>query len=129
MTVPDSTVELLLDRMKSYDTTSQWVLQTAAFIGNRFDASTMQVFGCGDSQGDGSSILSAIDSLVEDGILCLDGSKFRFVHDQIWAAASSLTSVDRESMHLHIGRQLLKGASSHSRESVDKDPYTTCMPP
>ena len=119
MNVPDSAVELLLDRMKSYDATSQRVLQIAALIGNRFDASTMQVFGCGDIQGEGSSILSAIDSLVEDGILCLDGYKFRFVHDQIWAAASSLTPVDRESMHLYIGRQLLKGASSHSKESVD----------
>ena len=116
MNVPDSAVKLLLDRMKSYDATSQRVLQIAALIGNRFYASTMQVFGYGDIQGEGSSILSAIDSLVEDG---LDGSKFRFVHDQIWAAASSLTPVDRESMHLHIGRQLLKGASSHSRESVD----------
>lgn len=119
MSVPDSAVGLLLDRMKSYDATSQWVLQIAALIGYRFDASTMQVFGAGGSQGSGSSILLSIDSLIEDGMLCLDGAKLRFAHDQVWAAAASLTPVDCESMHLFIGRQLLKGASSHSRESVD----------
>lgn len=120
-TIADSAVELVLGRMTMYGAEVMWALKIGALIGNRFDASTMQLFHAGsDGGGDGSSILTAVDFLVEDGIVSLDGAMFRFNHDVLWQAAYALTPTeDIEKTHLFIGQRLLKGASCHSSESVE----------
>ena len=119
--IVDSAVELVLGRMKLYGAEVMWALKIAALIGIRFEASTMQLFHSGsDGGGDGSSILSPIDFLVEDGIISLDGTMYRFNHDVLWQAAYSLTPMeDIEKTHLFIGQRLLKGASCRSSESVE----------
>ena len=120
-TIVDSAVELVLGRMKLYGAEVMWALKIAALIGIRFEASTMQLFHSGsDGGGDGSSILTAVDFLLEDGIISLDGATFRFNHDVLWQAAYSLTPrEDIEKTHLFVGQRLLKGASCRSSESVD----------
>ena len=111
--VPDNAVALLLERMTQYGPEVQRVLQVAALMGRRFDASALKMFEAGgDAGGDGSEILAHIDTLINDGLVCVDKAELRFAHDSVWEAALALTPVtDRESMHLLIGRQLLQAAS------------------
>ena len=120
--VPDNAVALLLERMTQYGTDVQRVLQIAALMGRRFDASALKMFQAGgDADGDGSAILGHIDTIVGDGLVCIDKTELRFAHDSIWEAALSLTPVsERERMKLLIGRQILNTAiNSDSCASLD----------
>jgi predicted ATPase len=119
--VPDNAVALLLERMTQYGPDVQRVLQVAALMGRRFGASALKMFQAGgDGGGDGSAILAHIDTVVDDGLACVDKAELRFAHDSIWEAAISLTpALERESMHLQIGRQILHAVSNRSCESLD----------
>ena len=74
-------------------------------IGRRFDASALKMFQAGgDADGDGSAILAHIDTLINDGLVCIDKTELRFAHDSVWEAGLSLTpSPERETMHFYIG--------------------------
>ena len=114
--VPDNAVALLLERMSQYGPDVQRALQIAALMGRCFDASALKMFQAGgDTDGDGSAILGHIDTIVDDGLVCLDKAKLRFAHDSIWEAALALTpGFERERMNLLIGRQMLHAASNNS---------------
>lgn len=119
--VPDDAVALLLERMNQYGPDVQRALQIAALMGRRFDASALKIFQAGgDADGDGSAILAHIDTIFDDGLVCIDKAELRFAHDSIWEAALSLTPVsERELMNLLIGRQMLNAARIDSRASLD----------
>ena len=119
--VPDNAAALLLERMTHYGPDVQRVLQVAALMGRRFDASALKMFAAGgDGGGDGSEILAHIDTLINDGLVCIDKAELRFAHDSIWEAAMSLTPLpEKEIMHLLIGRQLLQAASGPVCPSLD----------
>ena len=119
--IPDNAVSLLLERMTQYGPGVQRMLQVAALMGRRFDASALKMFEAGtDGGGDGSGILAHIDTLINDGLVCVDKAELRFAHDSIWEAALSLTPIaERESMHIIIGRRLLHALRTSSREHLD----------
>ena len=119
--IPDNAVALLLERMTQYGPGVQRMLQVAALMGRRFDASALKMFEAGDDGGgDGSEILAHTDTAIGDGLVCVDKTELRFAHDSIWEAALSLTPItERESMHLLIGRRLLHALRISSREHLD----------
>ena len=120
--VPDNAVALLLERMTQYGPDVQRALQVAALMGRRFDASALKAFQAGcDADGDGSTILACIDTIVDDGLVCIDTAELRFAHDSIWEAALSLTpETERGRMSLYIGRQILNDAARYdSYASLD----------
>lgn len=120
-TIPENAVALLLERMTHYGPDVQRVLQVAALMGRRFDALAMKMFQAGgDVGGDGSAILAHIDTVVDDGLVCIDKAELRFAHDSIWEAALSLTPLtERERMHLLIGQHLLSERSRQPQEILD----------
>ena len=119
--VPDNAVAFLLERMAHYGPDVQQVLQVAALMGRRFDALALKAFQAGgDARGDGTAILTHIDTIVDDGLVCIDKAELRFAHDSIWEAAISLTpAAQREMAHLMIGRQMLCAVNHGSPEILD----------
>jgi len=123
--IPDNAAALLLERIIHYEPDVQKALQVAALMGRRFDASALKICHAGgDIGGDGSAILTHIDNVIDDGLVCIDKAELRFAHDSIYEAAISLTpTAERESMHLMIGRQMLKaegGLDFHLELIVDQ---------
>ena len=116
--IPDNAIGLLLEGMTQYVSDVQRVLQVAALMGRRFDASALQMFQAGsDADGDGSAILAHINTIVDDGLVCIDKAGLRFAHDSIWEAALSLTPVlERERMNLLIGRHILSACNRSCAE-------------
>jgi len=119
--VPDDAITFFLERMTLYSPDVQRVLQVAALMGRRFDALALRTFQAGgDACGDGHTILAHVDTIINDGLVCIDKAELRFAHDSIWEAALSLTpALEREMMHLTIGRQMLYAASHDPSEILD----------
>ena len=113
--VPDSAVAFLLERMTQYGPDVQRVLQVAALMGRCFNALALKAFqaGGGNARDNGLAILAHVDTIVDDGLVCIDKAELRFAHDSIWEAAISLTpAAERNATHLAIGRQMLCAQSS-----------------
>ena len=110
--VADATVDLLMDMMNSYEPEVRWMLQVASCLGFRFDESAIVALASATQTQDvfprRDDIHKHIDVAMADGLLLKDGADtYRFSHDQIWLAASSLIpEKERGAMHLQIGRKL-----------------------
>ncbi|XCN74616.1 MAG: AAA family ATPase [Candidatus Electrothrix aestuarii] len=123
--ITDNAVELLAEKINSLPHEASSLLQTAACIGNSFDFLPLST----------CSNRSSIDALpllwhaMKEGLiqplnenykhieLALHAS-FKFTHDKIRQAAYELLPANiKKSIHLQLGRLLLKKASSSSRLS------------
>ena len=126
--VADNAVDLLIVMMRSYSPELRWLLQIASCLGFRFDVTAIALLASASEEmalADGSSISTHIQAAVADGLLIEESAGvYHFSHDQIWLAAYSLTPpADRNSLHLRIGRQLRKKASSGDTDDADGDAF------
>ncbi len=122
--IADNAVDLMLAMMRSHSEEVQWVLRVAACLGSRFDERTIKLLylSIGDDPGGVNVHLRA---LVDDGLLLPDGDSFKFAHDQIWEASYALTPPEeRETMHMEIGRELLRRASAAGEELFEDMMFT-----
>ena len=106
--VADNAVDLLLGMMEGYGLTVRWLLQVASRLGPRFDTKTILFLAVSMNVCHNAELQKCIEIVVDDGIIVKDGPNgYRFSHDQIWQAASSLTpDCERSMLHLSIGRAL-----------------------
>ena len=117
--VADNVIDLMVDRIHGFPLHAQTALQLAACIGTRFDLDTLAALcarsleetadNLADALG-GGLILPVDDAEPDPPSPSADRSAvcYRFVHDRVREAASSLIDpAGRTAIHLEIGRLLL----------------------
>ena len=115
--VADNAVDLLVRRMKGYGPEIELMLQVAACLGTSFDPKALCL--CFTDQKNEGSVDSCLMKLMADGLINEVGAVYRFGHDLIWQAAYALTSSPKQqSMHLHVGRQLLRNGKEEERNQM-----------
>ncbi len=115
--ITDNVVDLLVRKLRSFPAATQEVLKLAACIGNTFDLDTLAVITPQDKEHHEKNLEAA---LAQQVIYPKSGKTFMFTHDRLHQAAYSLIAEkERKSLHLEIGRLLLKNfqASHHDGDS------------
>eukprot|EP00563_Minutocellus_polymorphus_P009506 CAMPEP_0181023288 /NCGR_PEP_ID=MMETSP1070-20121207/1972_1 /TAXON_ID=265543 /ORGANISM="Minutocellus polymorphus, Strain NH13" /LENGTH=1457 /DNA_ID=CAMNT_0023100295 /DNA_START=2921 /DNA_END=7294 /DNA_ORIENTATION=+ len=117
--VADEVVDLLVGRMKGYGPEIELVLQVVACLGTSCDPNALCLCFT-DEDRNSTSVDSCLMRLMADGLINKVGVMYRFGHDLIWQAAYALltSSSKQQSMHLHVGRQLLKNGSEEERNQM-----------
>lgn len=101
----DNVVELLLQRLRELPESAQKMLEIGACIGSDFDPDVLACAAGYSTQ----QVEQALDEVLKEGLLVRKSAGFRFAHDRVQQAASTLIAPDeRMPIHLRIGRQLLK---------------------
>nr|AEH57218.1 ser/thr kinase [Prochloron didemni P1-Palau] len=124
--ITDNVVDLTLDKLSLLSEATQAVLRLSACIGNRFDLNTLSIISEKPLSETYRNLLPAIQQgLIQptselkttskdpiDSALVVEDYQFR--HDRIQQAAYTLIDVDsRKSVHLQIGRLLLKSCDQN----------------
>ncbi|HLP45490.1 MAG TPA: ATP-binding protein, partial [Candidatus Kapabacteria bacterium] len=114
LAITENVVDLLLQRIKLFPQSVQDVLKLSACAGNTFALETLSVIAGKDAQ-----IHESLEiALRENLIYPLDDRQYKFMHDRIQQAAYALISEgDKKSVHLKIGRLLLREFGEH--ESIE----------
>ena len=123
--IKSNVVDLMRRKLLRLGAAEMWSVKVAACLGAQTQALTLELL----SQGLGLAVENGLAALlhrpVDEGLLMKVGSTYRFSHDQIQQAAYSLVSTsDRPSFHLQLGRSLIKGAIV---EGLDGDILFTCV--
>jgi histidine kinase len=113
--ITDNVVDLMAKKISRLPESTQDAMKLAACIGNSFDPATLSVIserGAGD-------INRALHEALAAGLLTPLGNLIRFSHDRIQQAVYSLIAEsDRKSVHLDIGRLLLRDTPLEEQEDI-----------
>jgi PAS domain S-box-containing protein len=103
--ITDNIVDLMLGKIKNLAQETQQLLILAACYGFRFNLSHLSIIARQNEE----LVLGTLQPALHEGLIIpLDGM-YQFVHDRIQQAAYSLiTNAEKMSVHLKIGRLLLK---------------------
>jgi len=105
MQVTENVIEFMADKISHFPKNTQEILKICACIGNRFDLELLSVVS-------GKSIeetLSDLTSAIQEDMISLHGSMYKFLHDRIQEAAySMIPEAEKEAMHYRIGSNVLK---------------------
>ncbi|MEN6439503.1 MAG: PocR ligand-binding domain-containing protein [Syntrophobacter sp.] len=117
--ITDNVVELMAGKLRRLSPETGKLLQLAACMGNEFDLRTLALI----SQTNGPVALELLsEALAEDLLLPLDSyyklpemaiqARFGFPHDRVQQAAyAQISPLERQTVHLAIGRLLLAGTT------------------
>jgi len=106
-------VDLMISKIQTLPAKTQQTLSMAAYIGNRFDTSTLNTITSQDS----TDILTALSPALQEGLINISNGYFSFVHDRIQEAGYSLVpQSDLTQTHLEIGRLLLAETATEDLE-------------
>ncbi|WP_373528478.1 AAA family ATPase [Nostoc sp.] len=112
--ITDNIVNLMIGRMQKLPRATQQVLKLASCIGNRFD---LEVLAIASEQSIQETANALVEAILRGLIICIESDEsakknYRFYHDRIQQAAYSLIADEsKPTVHLKIGRILLKNAS------------------
>ncbi|MGA1842176.1 MAG: AAA family ATPase [bacterium] len=102
--ISDNVAELLSERIRRLPVETRQILKLAAYIGNRFDLSTLSLI----SEQPEEAIKRALIPALPEKIIITSGQTYLFGHDLIQETAYQLaTEGEKDALHLHIGRALL----------------------
>jgi predicted ATPase len=132
--VSDNPSELISKKINSLDVTVQEVLRLAAFVGYTFEVDVLEyilVVGTNASKENigkplndvQNSVLERVEVALSSGLVMNIGhGVFKFSHDSIQYILyqSVATDLERETMHLVIGRGLLRMVSCAERSDDEK---------
>ena len=122
----DDLIHLMHEKIRRLSKQGQWVLKCAACIGSRFNLGTLAAM-CNTSP---VLCLHDLEESIREGLVLLeDGSNlaspgelesvtFRYLHDRVQQAAYALLSVkQKQRLHAHIGRIMLRNMTDGQREA------------
>ncbi|SEM92544.1 Predicted ATPase [Stigmatella aurantiaca] len=103
----DNVVDFMVGKLRQLPSGSQHLLRLAACVGNDFSLQMLGTLAGLEEVGD---VEQGLESALQEGMLTRTGpEKYRFLHDRIQQAAHALISqAEGRSVHLRIGRLLLK---------------------
>jgi len=117
--ISDNVVELMARRIKQFPTETQNILKLASVIGYLFEIKMLKAVY---ERPLGETAAGALKDALEEGLIMPTGDDveagvFRFAHDRIRQAAYSLIpETERPSVHLQVGRLILKNTPADSQE-------------
>ncbi len=115
MGITDNVADLLEERLLSLDTDMKNVLTVAACVGGRFMPSELAMI-LGQSE---EEVLQRLNDAVQLQFLEHNIGMYAFAHDRVQQAAYDLLSEEtRHTIHLKIGRVLLKSAKKISSDEL-----------
>ncbi|MDX2099612.1 MAG: AAA family ATPase, partial [Leptolyngbyaceae cyanobacterium bins.59] len=134
--ITENVVELLANKICSFHPNTQVALQLAACIGAKFTLQTLQIaFSARLENANAQETIAALQEAVREGVLIplsdlyqpseenralLENQltiEYQFTHDRLQQAAYSLLSESEcQTIHLHLGRTLLKQAGERDRD-------------
>ncbi|EAU69933.1 serine/threonine protein kinase and signal transduction histidine kinase (sthk) with gaf and pas/pac sensor [Stigmatella aurantiaca DW4/3-1] len=112
----DNVVDFMVGKLRQLPSGTQQLLQLAACVGNVFSLQLLRTLAGLEDVGD---VEQGLAPALQEGLLTRTGpEQYRFLHDRIQQAAHALISeAEGKSVHLRIGRLLLK---SLSPEALDE---------
>jgi predicted ATPase/signal transduction histidine kinase/DNA-binding NarL/FixJ family response regulator/tRNA A-37 threonylcarbamoyl transferase component Bud32 len=129
LNITDNVVDLMIGKLKKLPEAAQQVLRLAACIGNRFDLDTLSIIY---EKSTAETFQNLMSVLTEGFILPFSSLElnceeiqssplairhFQFLHDRVQQAAYADRDEDqKKSVHLKIGRLLLKNSSANELE-------------
>jgi predicted ATPase/signal transduction histidine kinase len=114
----DNVVNLMVERMQKLSSESRQLISLASCIGNQFDAKTLAIV----AEQSSDAITHALREAVLRGLIVEDETEtaekcYSFMHDRIQQAAYALIpDAQKRSVHVQIGRLLLRDLSSDQLE-------------
>jgi len=121
----DNVVEFVAAKLGTLGEATQGVLQLASTIGNQFDMERLTII----SEQGPEDVMAILWPALEEGLVVplnedyqfaeeAGGASFRFLHDRVQQAASSLIDADqRSSLQGKVGRLLLESATDEQLET------------
>ncbi|MDC0713164.1 trifunctional serine/threonine-protein kinase/ATP-binding protein/sensor histidine kinase [Stigmatella sp. ncwal1] len=103
----DNVVDFMVGKLRQFPSGTQHLLRLAACVGNVFSLQMLRALTGLEEMGD---MEQGLEPALQEGLMARTGpEQYRFLHDRIQQAAHALMSEEeRKSVHLRIGRLLLK---------------------
>ncbi|WP_437522040.1 AAA family ATPase [Sorangium sp. So ce726] len=109
----DNVVELMAGKLKRLSVPTRDALKLAACLGGSVDLDTLAVVAGRPAE----ELRDALEEAVREGLLLRQGGAYRFLHDRVQQAATSLIPAGQlAEVHLRIGQLLLKGQRPEERD-------------
>ncbi|WP_437275188.1 AAA family ATPase [Sorangium sp. So ce375] len=111
----DNVVELMVGKLKRLSVATRDALKLAACLGSSLDLDTLAVVASRPA----AELRDALEEAVREGLLLRQGGAYRFLHDRVQQAATSLIPAEQlAEVHLCIGRLLLSAQRFEVRDEA-----------
>jgi predicted ATPase/signal transduction histidine kinase/tRNA A-37 threonylcarbamoyl transferase component Bud32 len=111
----DNVVELMVGKLKRLSVPARDALTLAACLGSSVELDPLAIVAGRPA----AEVRDALEEAVGEGLLLRRGSAYRFLHDRVQQAATSLIPAGQlAEMHLGIGRLLLRAQRAEERDEA-----------
>lgn len=113
--ITDNVVDLVVNKIKTLPESTREILKIASCIGRVFDVKTIEIINQRMNTDAYDTVFDATTKHLEksknEGLVIYDNGLYKFAHDRVHQAVSTLNSdIFKKKVHLHIGRLLFNNA-------------------
>ena len=124
--ITDNVVDLVVNKIKTLPESTFEILKIASCIGRVFDVKTIEAINQRMNTDTYDTVFDATTKHLEksknEGLVIYDNGEYKFAHDRVHQAVSSLNSdIFKKKVHLHIGRLLFNNAFKGQFELCDAE--------